>query len=171
MRNQKDEIATIKERTVVLNLSEADCQRIAEKAGSHGLTVGQLLENFIGDLVNGTYTNGSDERNRASDWFERCWFSYQPEETLLRHLIEWGCMEEFLDNYRYLQEALEDLNAAEGEEDREAIQEEVDYQQQELKEQYEEYCGYCIGKPEPFEQAVSGVLKWNEELMKMKGEA
>lgn len=159
------------EMNVKLQLAADDCQRLAMKAAGCGLTISELLENFVNDLVCGADTNGSDERMYAEQWFERCWFSYQPEETLLRHLIEWGCIEEFLDNYRYLQEALEDLKAAEGEEDREVIQEEVDYQQQELKERYEEYCGYCSGKPEPFEQAVNGVLKWNEELMKMKGEA
>ncbi len=40
--------------------------------------------------MGGTYSNGSDERDRASDWFERCWFGMFPENTLLRHLLEWG---------------------------------------------------------------------------------
>ena len=28
-------------------------------------------ENFVGDLVGGTYSNGSDERDYADQWFER----------------------------------------------------------------------------------------------------
>ena len=53
---QKREIETIKERIVKLELSDADCERISRKAGISGLTVSELLENFIGDLVNGTYS-------------------------------------------------------------------------------------------------------------------
>ena len=92
------------EMNVKLQLAADDCQRLAMKAAGCGLTISELLENFVNDLVCGADTNGSDERMYAEQWFERCWFSYQPEETLLRHLIEWGCIEEFLDNYRYLQE-------------------------------------------------------------------
>lgn len=101
---QQKEIATIKERYVKLNLSDADCERISKKAGKHGLTVGELLENFIGDLVDGTYSNGSDERDRAEQWFERCWFGMFPEPTLLRYFLEWGMdIEDFLILYDELQ--------------------------------------------------------------------
>lgn len=107
-KEQQKEIATIKERVVKLNLSDADCERISEKAGKYGLTVGQLLENFIGDLVDGTYSNGSDERNSAEQWFERCWFGIFPEPTLLRYFLEWGAdIEDFLtvhDEIQYYKE-------------------------------------------------------------------
>ena len=33
-------------------------------------TIGELIENFAGDLVGGTYSNGSDERDYADQWFE-----------------------------------------------------------------------------------------------------
>ena len=63
MTEQEKEIQTIKERTITLKLSDADVERISNKAERHGLTVSELLENFIGDLVGGTYSNGSDERD------------------------------------------------------------------------------------------------------------
>jgi predicted DNA binding CopG/RHH family protein len=56
---QKKEIKTIKERKITVKLSDKDCNRLARKCGKHGLTVGELIENFIGDLVGGTYSNGS----------------------------------------------------------------------------------------------------------------
>lgn len=59
---QQEEIETIRSRTIEVKLSDADVKRISEKAAAHGLTVGELIENFIGDLVCGTYSNGSDER-------------------------------------------------------------------------------------------------------------
>ena len=48
---QQEEIETIRSRTIEVKLSDADVKRISEKAAAHGLTVGELIENFIGDLV------------------------------------------------------------------------------------------------------------------------
>ena len=62
---QKKEIETIRERKITVKLSDADCDRLARKCGEHGLTIGELIENFVGDLVGGTYSNGSDERDYA----------------------------------------------------------------------------------------------------------
>ena len=53
---QQEEIETIRSRTIEVKLSDADVKRISEKAAAHGLTVGELIENFIGDLVCGTYS-------------------------------------------------------------------------------------------------------------------
>ena len=91
---QQEEIETIRSRTIEVKLSDADVKRISEKAAAHGLTVGELIENFIGDLVCGTYSNGSDERMYAEQWFERCWFGMFPDLTFLRYLIEWGGLDE-----------------------------------------------------------------------------
>ena len=96
---QQEEIKSIRKRTIELELSDTDIKRISEKAGAHGLTVGKLLENFIGDLVCGTYSNGSDERDLAGQWFERCWFGMFPDMTFLNYLIEWGGLDEVLEAY------------------------------------------------------------------------
>lgn len=93
---QKEEIATIRKRTITLELSDADCDRISRKAGENGLTVAELLQNFIGDLVDGTYSNGSDERRLAEEWFDRCWFAYQSDNTLLQYLINESCGDDTL---------------------------------------------------------------------------
>jgi hypothetical protein len=90
LTEQQKEIATIRERKILLNLSDADVVRISETAGRVGLTVSDLLENFIGDLVHGTYTNGSDERMYAKQWFDRCWFGMDflyENCTFLRFLL------------------------------------------------------------------------------------
>lgn len=84
---KKDEAETVRDRTIILRLSDADCDRLANLSGEYGLTVSELLENFIGDLVDGTFSNGSDEIRYARYWFERCWFYNFPENTLLHHLL------------------------------------------------------------------------------------
>ena len=50
-----------------MKLSDADCDRLAGKCGEHGLTIGELIENFVGDLVGGTYSNGSDDRDMLTN--------------------------------------------------------------------------------------------------------
>lgn len=87
---QKREIETIKARNITVKLSDADCERIFNLCGEHNITVADLLESFIGDLVGGTYTNGSDERDYARRYFERCWFGMFPEPTLLNFLLSRG---------------------------------------------------------------------------------
>lgn len=86
---QKREIATIKPRNFSIDLSDADCHRIIERCAECGITVGDLISNFIGDLICGTCPNGSDEREYANQWFNRCWFAHR-EKTLLCHLLDYG---------------------------------------------------------------------------------
>jgi len=51
---QKQEIASIKGRELVLRLSDQDVEEICELTGRYGTTVEELLENFVGDLIDGT---------------------------------------------------------------------------------------------------------------------
>lgn len=85
---EEQQTETIRERKITVKLSDEDCDRLARLCGTHGLTIGELIENFIGDLC-GTYSNGSDERMYAEQWFERCWFGMFPEHTLLSRLLFW----------------------------------------------------------------------------------
>lgn len=86
-QTQQEEIATIRPRCVYLNLSQADVERVTGLAGQTGMTVGELLTNFVGDLVEGTYSNGSDERAYARNWFSRCDFSYLQNTSMLSWLL------------------------------------------------------------------------------------
>lgn len=116
MTEHEKEIETIKPREYSLKLSDADVIRIAKTAGAYDMTVSELLENFIGDLVNGTYTNGSDERMYAQQWAERCWFSYDPDKSLVKYLCDDGREYEFSDLWDVLErieDAEEDVRSAE----------------------------------------------------------
>lgn len=64
---------------VELNLYEEDLKKVLNICGAHDLELGQLLENFISDLVDGKQRNGSDEVDLAGKWFQRCWFGMFPE--------------------------------------------------------------------------------------------
>lgn len=110
---QQEEIETIRSRTIEVKLSDADVKRISEKAAAHGLTVGELIENFIGDLVCGIYSNGSDERMYAEQWFERCWFGMFPDLTFLRYLIEWGGLDEVIGAWENIKSTEENIQTSE----------------------------------------------------------
>ena len=62
---QQKEIETIRERKITVKLSDADCDRLARKCGEHGLTIGELIENFVGDLVSGRRRPSSSEESRV----------------------------------------------------------------------------------------------------------
>lgn len=106
MTKQEEEIRTIKPRNYTIKLSDADVERLAKTAGAYGITASELLENFIGDLVSGTYSNGSDERMYAEQWAERCWFALNPEKNLIHYLCDaweydFDTLTDILDRIKY----------------------------------------------------------------------
>ena len=159
---QKKEIETIRERKITVKLSDADCDRLARKCGEHGLTIGELIENFVGDLVGGTYSNGSDERDYADQWFERCWFGMFPEPTLLNHLLNFGYepehyldMLENVDCYNSVDEYI-----ASEKEDLESYKADLEEALEELKDMREDW------KPEKepnMDEEIELIKKWVKE--------
>lgn len=167
MTEQEKEIKTIKERNITVKLSDADVERISIKAGKHGLSVGELLENFIGDLVGGTYSNGSDERDRAEQWFERCWFGMFPEETLLWYLLDWGHdVDDFLTTYDELKYF--ETNP------QEFADEVADLEEGEklwFEEEYHEYVDDYLEKHKDvdIEKEIDTCRKWLKDMQALKG--
>lgn len=81
--------------------------RKGRKSGKVGLSIGELFENFVADLICGTHTNGSDERMYIKQWFDRCYFSIMPEETFLSYLLEMQEIDSVLECWEILQELKE----------------------------------------------------------------
>lgn len=159
----KAEMKTIRDRTVTIRLSDTDCVRLAQKAGAVGMTVGDLLQFFIRDLVCSIQSNGSDERDLAAQWFDRVGFELWADNTFLRWLIRHGDVQEFIGHYEVLQECQEDLNDKEPVNSREDNLQEIEYQKGWLESTYNEYTADTYA-PEPYEAAVERVLQWNQEL-------
>ena len=105
---QKKETVEMKERTFILKLSDADVKRFAEKAAIAELTMEDLLSSFIGDLVCGTHSKGSDERMLAENWFERCGYG-RDKYTLLHYLIEYDEVDEFLERKKWEEDCREQV--------------------------------------------------------------
>lgn len=99
----KEEKHMRKKRTLTIELSDEDMRRLCEKAGSVSMTVGELLENFIADLICGERTNGSDEREYANHWFGRCDFAMFRDRSFLAWLIDMELLEDAIYEWESIQ--------------------------------------------------------------------
>jgi len=171
MTEQEKEIQTIKERTITLKLSDADVERISNKAERHGLTVSELLENFIGDLVGGTYSNGSDERDFADRWFERCWFGMFPEYNFLTYALnDWLDIDDILDDYDRLQDMREDLKVETDPEEIEYFKSEIEDLETYFSNMIEEYQGRVReGEPDDLETGIKRLKEYRDRLTSFRG--
>ena len=175
---QQKEIATIKPRALTLNLSDADVNRLYTKAGGSGLTPAELLQNFIGDLLDGTYSNGSDERAYANDWFERCYFAHQQNETLLSYLLGINELESFLltltlidDVKEEIEDTLSDdyLTADEIQSEVDSLAKHLGEYQEEIETHFENFKGSEKGPaaetPEEYslDDEIKKIMDWKDK--------
>lgn len=171
---QKAEIETIKPRTFTLELSDADVKRLYEKTAADGITPAYLLEGFIGDLLDGTYSHGSDERELASAYYDRCCYEFSRTGSLL----EWALYEYRLDD---IADALEQIDDAAGDLEYYAqhpddpdgtpdfIQELHDIKAEAESELQDIYNEYAAGKkePQPLDEGIAAIRRYMDELQSM----
>lgn len=145
MRDRSEEVKTVRERTITVKLSDADCKKVLEAAGQYGMTVGDLLSMFITDLVDGTLANKKCDRIYARRWVEQC-FRMWNAPTALGNLLTWEQdPEEYLKLFDELKEAREYKKYIENHKEEygkyweEDIREQAD-QIEELKGRIEEFC-------------------------------
>ena len=67
-------------------MTSEDKTKLWDFAGSYGVTPSVIISHFIGDLINGSFSCGSDERNIATSWLERTYLGV-PKPSLLSYLI------------------------------------------------------------------------------------
>lgn len=171
---QQEEIETIKERKISLKLSDADVERISKKAATVNLSVSELIESFIGDLVDGTYSNGSDERMYANEWFNRCGFSMFPSKTFLRYLIEYGELEYVIGLWSDIEACKEELAEDSSNDDAEYIEgvkEDLNHFQISIDEIFQVYKKRSKDEEVgTLEEEMRKVLEWDESMKQLKNE-
>lgn len=86
---KNEENDQLKERTISIRMTDSDLQALASKCGKNGITIKELFEIFVGDLVGGHFCYGSDEGRLADEWFERHLFEYG-DDSLLQYLLRYG---------------------------------------------------------------------------------
>ncbi len=117
----------------------------------------EVLEGFISDLTCGVASHGSDERDRAKSYFDRCCYGLGGAETFLKYLISWGSMDSFIDTLEYYDELLEEF----GKDDSETAA-----MCEALIEFYNEYAEQYIRRgrkvPQSEEEAIKEVREWKK---------
>lgn len=150
-KNVKKQEATVPVRNFKLQLSDSDVKELFAKSGKVGLTPDELLSNFVYDLICGTYTNGSDERMYAEQWFDRCAFSYSRNSSFLSFLL----CNEILDYYLELRKDISDYqneisvmeisefdSREEYDEEIKYFKERIESANEEMQEMFDDYCSY-----------------------------
>lgn len=164
-------IQKYKERTVTLNLTDEDCERVSELCALNDVSVSELLANFIGDLVGRSSSHGCDERVFAQAYFDRCCYDVYGQETLLKWLIRESIdIKEFLELTDELASAYEELreyeqNPEDYAEDIECMKQVISYKEEELDEYRAGYPLRCL----TWEEEVANVRKWFDGLQQFKG--
>lgn len=161
----------LQKRSVVLELSDKDCEGILRICGSHGITLSELLENFIHDLTGGSRSNGSDERELADQYISRCWFTIFAEDTMLKFLLLFygpGVAADFVDIYDSIEQAKKDLEAYE-KDPQKFDEEEIQFSKEDLENWQEQYNSFISEYREIFhldfnaEKEIAIMHKWYEE--------
>lgn len=155
---QAAEIKTIKPREFKINLSDADVKRLFEKAYSNGITPEYLIESYLGDLLCGTYSNGSDERDLANEYFDRCDHSL----GLTGSFLQWAIEE---DQYSDLEIAIEIIDLGELYNDDDELQAAKEC----IAEYYNDYCNEKKqrGKiPQTLDEGIVEIRKYSNQLNK-----
>ena len=76
------------------------------------MSISELLENFVNDLIHGEQTNGSDERMYARAWYDRCGFTYF-EKSFLSCLARDMIVDRYVEIYQAWKETGDAALAAE----------------------------------------------------------
>lgn len=150
-----------KERIIKLNLTDEDVKALFAKAGSVGLSVGELIQGFVADLVCGIDTHGSDERDLAYAWFDRCGFAWFTPRTLLRHLLD-ICYdpERYLNLLQHRDNLERDIVEETDEEEIDFLREDLEFTTKELEEITKYWRPHYVPN---MDEEISNIRAWIKE--------
>ncbi len=175
MENEFKEIEEMYSEDITVKLHEEDFKKLLHLCGRHGLTIEELVNSFLNDLIWGRQTNGSDERDLAKGWFDRCWFGSFCDMTLLRWLIdEHDDVKGFVSAYRNKNDAMRRLGEAvlhkDDSEYHDTFYDECKDDASDWEETYDDYINdfvkECPSKPKmsyELYKDVHDVIKWYEK--------
>ena len=156
-----------------LQLTDKDLKRLYEITYSAGTTPQKLISGFVGDLIAGDDSGGSDERDLAACYMERRYCT----ELYPRGFLQWALYDYVLDD---IAEALD--NKAEAVADlayyedhpEEADSEETRFLQtldceadRQLDEFYNAYLVYKAQRgepPQPYEEGIEAIRRYLNEV-------
>lgn len=67
---------TLRKRRITVTLTDDQYAALQERSKNYGVSVDDILSNYVADLTC-IHSNGSDERDRASSYFQRTWLAHR----------------------------------------------------------------------------------------------
>ncbi len=116
---------------ITLDISDRDIGRFFTKTYGSGTTPEEVLAGFVADLISGEKSHGSDERDLANQYFDRCGYDYFPK-TFTQWAVGAYRVEELADAFETIADADEELENLE--EDGEAVADEIREEKAEAEE-------------------------------------
>lgn len=157
-----------KERTISLKLSDEDARRLCIKAGKVGISVTELLENFIQDLTFSKRSNGSDEEDLANQWLNRCMFGGLSDRNFLMFVMAEENQDQMTELWTVLQETKKRLAIGLSDfcdqEEMDAAKEDVEYWQESLEDFYQQFEKYGGGKGNGMEEDFKELVRWKQDF-------
>lgn len=159
-----------KKRTFNLELTDEDMKEFVKKCYQDGTTPAEVLEGFINDLVDGSRTRGSDERELASNYYDRCgygfftgeycnftqWLLNEYGEQSLKEIIDsQDDIKTFEEEIAYLKENPEQCEEGELED----LEAEMTESKEAIEGYYQEYA-QCTRKPDSLEEGIKNVHEY-----------
>lgn len=93
-----------------VKLSKNDLEELCYKAGVAGVTVGTFVSDIIGDIVDGLYSGGSDERYLMIEWLKRRYDICYLSRSFLSFCVSNGYyVDDVIDAYDNMRECEENL--------------------------------------------------------------
>lgn len=163
----RHEIETVKGRPFNIRMSDNDCRQLARIAAAQGMPPADLLAAFVGDLIGGTYSNGSDERYKAAEWLERTCFDLSAEKTFTNYLatrFEVDQAAEIMSMVETMREEMQEETEEEAAETLEIIERE----EEPLRAAYADYKNETE-RPQTEEEALQSLREYTRELDRLLG--
>lgn len=170
---------TRKERRLRLNLADDDLRNFLDKVYADGTTPAEVLEGFINDLVAGDYSHGSDERDLAKSYYNRCGyaFNYSPVR-FFQWLLDDFRLDEVADALEDREEDTKELEYSKAHPEEFEDAEDLEAHIQDFRNAYKEdneivekaFQEYTrrTKNPEPREEAEKGVIEYREKMKRIE---
>ncbi len=152
--NQKD-AETLRERDIKIKLTDEEVTSLLLEATRRNTTVEELLEDFVANLTGSIRNRGSDERELANEYVERCIYSFDDNESFLQWLSIYGDLTGVLIELDNLVEALADDDI-----------DEIEYSQGEIREAYDEYRN--AGGMESYDEAIERLKAYQKTKARLE---
>ena len=156
-------------RTMTFTAPDNDLQKFVTKCAEYGISPEKALSGFVGDLISGENTGGSDERMMADQYFNRRYSADATSKTFLRWAIQDGCIDDVMN-------AINDIDIEVGEmatnalaDDTECYPNQADLEElaKPFQENYQRYVMECESaqvKPESVHNALNSVERYQDDL-------